>query len=73
MAQRTVAELIKALQDIENQDQPIISVLVIAEDLFGDDDEPMTVEEFTRLIDDHERFVNRAIDDAYEGIQQAIY
>ena len=70
---QTVAQLIEALQKIEDQNQPIVSVIIIAEDLINDDDEPMTSDEFQGLIEDNAGLVTRAIDDAYEGIRDAIY
>jgi hypothetical protein len=73
---QTVAQLIEALQKIEDQNQPIVSVIVIAEDLFSEDDDyndNMTVTEFQGHLAKNEGRIIRAIDDAYEGIRDAIY
>lgn len=76
MIKQTVAELIKTLQEIEDQNQPVISVLILAEDLYSEDEdynENMTVAEFDKHVTKNEGAIIRAIDDAYEGLRDAIY
>lgn len=70
---QTLSELIKSLQAIEDQDQMVVSLIVLAQDVIKYDeetkqDEELTPEEFAKAVDEAYKPIVRSIDEAFEYI-----
>lgn len=70
---QTLGELIKSLQAIEDQDQRVVSLIVLAQDVIKYDeetkqDEEVTTEEFAKAIDEAYKPIVHSIDEAFEYI-----
>lgn len=70
---QTLSELIKSLQAIEDQDQRVVSLIVLAQDIIKYDeetkqDEELTTEEFAKAVDEAYKPIVRSIDEAFEYI-----
>lgn len=74
---RTVRQLVQALQSIEDQDQPVIDMIIIAQDIIvynpqNDGDRELTPEEFKQRFDENYKLIERAVDDARDTVYDVL-
>lgn len=74
---RTVRELVQALQSIEDQDQLVIDMIIIAQDIIvynpqNDGDREMTSQEFKQRFNENYKLIERAVDDARDTVYDVL-
>ena len=75
---QTVRELIESLQQIENQDQQVVSLIMLAQDVLKYDpetgqDEHLTPAEFAEAVGKTQKSIDRALAEACEYVAGEIY